>query len=93
MLQDECYLHRMNYPTGIASYWQGSQFIDHTFATFKVRNSITSLQNEDYTQDYYTDHRPMFIQIDLAHIDGSIQIYKNPKYRRSFSKDPENPRL
>jgi hypothetical protein len=91
--KDECHSHRVNDPTGMASNRQGSHCIDHAFATYKVSNAITRLQYEDYPQGYDTDHCPMFMHIDLAQIDGSLQIYKNPKYRRLLSKDPKNTRL
>jgi hypothetical protein len=42
-LQDEWHLPRVNDQTGIASYWQGRHFIDHSFATYKVSNALTRL--------------------------------------------------
>jgi 3-oxoacyl-ACP reductase-like protein len=51
------------------------------------------LHYEEYSSDYYSDNRPIFIQVDIKALQSSLKPPQEPKRRRLYSKDPENVKL
>jgi hypothetical protein len=92
-LQDKCHLFRINDTTGIVSYRHGTKCLDHVFASHKLSEAVTKLHYEEYPSDYYSDHRPIFIQLDIKALQSSLKPPQEPKRRRLYSKDPENVKL
>jgi hypothetical protein len=50
------------------------------------------MRYEDYPAEYYSDHTPMFLQINLDTLRSSYGIGNLPRKRRLYSKDHENVR-
>jgi hypothetical protein len=50
------------------------------------------MRYEEYTTEYYSDHTPMFLQINLDTLRSSYGIGKMPRKRRLYSKGHENVR-
>ena len=92
-LQDKCHLFRINDTTGIVSYRHGTKCLDHVFASHKLSEAVTKLHYEEYPSDYYSNHRPIFIQLDIKALQSSLKPPQEPKRRRLYSKDPENVKL
>jgi hypothetical protein len=50
------------------------------------------MRYEEYTTEYYSDHTPIFLQINLDTLRSSYGIGKLPRKRILYSKDHENVR-
>jgi hypothetical protein len=92
-LQEKCYLFRLNETDGIRSFRNGKHCLDHDFGSYKIRGAITQLCSEEYLQDYYSNHRPLFIQINMKSLHSTLSPCPETKHRRLFSKDYANVRL
>jgi hypothetical protein len=77
---------------GFSSYKQGKKCIDHILGSVKIAQAVTLMCYEDYPAEYYSDHTPMFLQINLDTLKSSYGIGKLRRKRRLYSKDHENVR-
>jgi hypothetical protein len=89
-LQEKCHLFRLNETDGISSFRNGKHCLDHAFGYYKIRGAITQLCFEEYPQDYYSNHRPLFIQINMKSLHSTLSPCPETKHHRLFSKDYAN---
>jgi exonuclease III len=78
---------------GFSSYKQGTKCIDHVLGSIKIAQAVTLMRYEDYPAEYYSDHTPMFLQINRDTLRSSYGIGKLPRKRRLYSKDYENAQI
>jgi hypothetical protein len=77
---------------GFSSYKQGRKCIDHVLGSVKIAQAVTLMHYEEYPTACYSDHTPMFLQINLDTLRSSYGIGKMPRKRRLYSKDHANVR-
>jgi hypothetical protein len=79
-----------NTPT---TYKQGTKCLDHTYVSPDILPAITELTYMDYPIEFYTDHRPIKLSIDMTNLQQSLNPIIRSPIRRIYSKDHKNVRL
>jgi Reverse transcriptase (RNA-dependent DNA polymerase) len=93
-LQQQCNLELISEPDQIiTSYRHGSKCINHVLGSSNIADMIASVQYEDYSSEYYTDHTPITIRIHSERLNTNFEPSSHRQARRLFSKDQENSRL
>jgi endonuclease/exonuclease/phosphatase family metal-dependent hydrolase len=64
---------------GFSSYKQGTKCIDHILGSVIIAQAVTLMRFEDYPAEYYSDHTPMFLQINLDILRSSYGIGNLPR--------------
>ena len=64
------------------TYRHGRSCIDHVFASRTIATKIISIEYQDYPEDYYTDHTPIFLQLNL----DSMTSNKSPTFRQKIRR-------
>jgi hypothetical protein len=55
------------------SHRRGSQCIDHIYMSQEMMECVNTMEYLDYPKEYYTDHRPMKVSLDLNSL-GKVTI-------------------
>jgi hypothetical protein len=73
-----------------STYLRGNQCLDHVMVTpnsFRIIQDITYL---DFLKEYYTDHKPIIININQQSISRTTLPNRNTIGRKLFSQDRKN---
>ena len=90
----QCNLELVNNIENIGTtYRHGRSCIDHVLASSTIATKIISIEYKDYPEDYYTDHTPILLHLNIDSMINNKSLTSRQKIRRLFSKDQENSRL
>ena len=76
-----------------STYKQGTRSLDHAYISPDLLPAMSEVTYMDYPIEFYTDHRPIRLKIDMTVLHQTMNpIIRNPE-RRIYSKDHKNVRL